>query len=241
MSATGRSIARGHVRESDDYYATPGWAVRAILPKLMPRAFAHDVVVLDPCCGKGAILAEARQHFHPNPWGIELNPDRANAARDATNRPAARDRILTADALTMDWPDADLVLMNASFPKTISFLETALAWRHGDREIATLTRLGFLASLERAEFHRQHPADVHILPVRPSFCISVSCRQRRSPTKPCAYTEIFEHGATLPKICPRCGHKLKRTRSDACDYAWLVWGPGRGGRWSVLEVEDTFP
>lgn len=22
--------------------------------------------------------------------------------------------------------------------------------------------------------------------------------------------------------------------TDSCDYAWFVWGPGRGGRWSVL-------
>lgn len=25
-------------------------------------------------------------------------------------------------------------------------------------------------------------------------------------------------------------------RTDATEYAWMVWGPGRGGRWSVLEL-----
>ncbi len=24
--------------------------------------------------------------------------------------------------------------------------------------------------------------------------------------------------------------------TDSCDYAWMVWGPGHGGRWSVLEA-----
>jgi hypothetical protein len=24
--------------------------------------------------------------------------------------------------------------------------------------------------------------------------------------------------------------------TDATEYAWFVWGPGRGGRWSILDV-----
>jgi hypothetical protein len=27
--------------------------------------------------------------------------------------------------------------------------------------------------------------------------------------------------------------------TDATEYAWMVWGTGRGGRWSVLEVEGA--
>lgn len=27
-------------------------------------------------------------------------------------------------------------------------------------------------------------------------------------------------------------------RTDAADYAWCVWAPGRGGRWSVLDTRD---
>jgi hypothetical protein len=27
------------------------------------------------------------------------------------------------------------------------------------------------------------------------------------------------------------------SQTDNADYAWMVWGPGRGGRWSVLDVE----
>lgn len=27
--------------------------------------------------------------------------------------------------------------------------------------------------------------------------------------------------------------------SDSCAYAWFVWGPGRGNRWSILDVGDA--
>jgi predicted RNA methylase len=27
--------------------------------------------------------------------------------------------------------------------------------------------------------------------------------------------------------------------TDACDYAWFVWSPGGGGRWSILELPAT--
>lgn len=28
-------------------------------------------------------------------------------------------------------------------------------------------------------------------------------------------------------------------KSDSCAYAWLVWGPGRGNRWRILDTPDV--
>ena len=75
MSATGRNVA-GHERAADDFYETPGWCTRAILPQLGTPA-----TVLDAGAGSGAILREAAT-FWPSAdvQGIELD-ERAN--RDA--------------------------------------------------------------------------------------------------------------------------------------------------------------
>jgi len=27
--------------------------------------------------------------------------------------------------------------------------------------------------------------------------------------------------------------------TDSCAYAWFVWGPGRGGRWTILKTPET--
>ena len=50
MSATNRS----NVRVASDFYATPAWCTRAILPHLPVTS------VLDPCAGDGAICCNTQ-------------------------------------------------------------------------------------------------------------------------------------------------------------------------------------
>lgn len=57
MTATGRS----DVRHPDDFYRTPAWLTRAVLPHLDLPAHSH---VLDPACGDGAILDVVREAGH---------------------------------------------------------------------------------------------------------------------------------------------------------------------------------
>ena len=49
------STNRGAVRHADDFYSTPAWATRAILPHLRP---VQSRSVLEPACGDGAIAKE---------------------------------------------------------------------------------------------------------------------------------------------------------------------------------------
>lgn len=191
MSATGRSASAGtgHVRHPDDFYRTPAWCVRAILPHLdMPA----DADVFDPACGDGAILDAIREAL-PNAatYGIEIDWDRATLAR--------RHNVRAADALTLgpDWWDVDFIVMNPPFRHAEAFVRKALA--HAGT-VAALLRLSWMASQKRVAFWREHPADVYVLPKRPSFT---------------------------------------GKGTDACDYAWFVWGPGRGGRWRVLDLQEA--
>lgn len=188
MSATRKPRAeRGH-----DFYETPAWASRALLPHL-PACSR----VLDPCVGKGAILAAFG--WPPRAWGIEIQPELAAVA-------AASCPVVTRDALAPDpWlldpieGHAQLVVMNPPYLLADAFVRRALAEVSKGGTVAALLRLGFLEGQARAALHREHPADVLVLPRRPSF---------------------------------------DGKGTDASAYAWFVWGPGRGGRWQILNLEN---
>ncbi len=195
MSSTARTRSDGvaTVRPVDDFYRTPAWATRAILPHL-PAAGS----VLDPCAGDGTIIqALLDGGFGGLVDAMEIDGERAAAIPGAD--------VLVCDALTEGedfWaiPHA-LVVMNPPFRLALRFVERALDAQDGHRgTTAALLRLGMLASQARASFWRAAPADVYVLPRRPSFT----------------------GGGT-----------------DSADYAWFVWGPGRGGRWQVLDVESA--
>lgn len=154
MSATARN---GTTRAASlDFYATPAWATRALVLDV-----GCPLSVFDPCAGTGAILAAIDGDAMRR--GLELDEGRAQAARfaglDVTTRDALDDR---------PWGDFGAVIMNPPFNRAQEFVERALAESRG-RRVAALLRLSWLAGLKRAAFHRRHPADVLVLPRRPSF------------------------------------------------------------------------
>lgn len=173
--------------KDQDFFETPAWVTRAILPHV-PLSSS----VLDPCAGKGAILKVVSERIDVECCdGMEIDP----ALSKLANRYGG---VETCDALKKSW-HAGLVLMNPPFSKALAFVihginETA---PHG-ASCAALLRLGMAAGQKRAKFWSQNPADVFVLPRRPSFT----------------------GGGT-----------------DRTEYAWFVWGPGRGGRWSVVPME----
>ena len=154
MSSTGRNV-EGHERHVDDDYATPSWVTRAILPHLSPS------VVLDPCCGHGAILDVVADQWKVPTFGIELDAGRAKQAK-------MRHCVARSDALgSHEWPSA-LIVTNPPYGLAEEFIRRALSQRSAfDR--AFLLRLNFLGSQKRAGFHRDNPSDVYVLPRRPSF------------------------------------------------------------------------
>jgi predicted RNA methylase len=153
MSAT----ARSDVRVPDDFYATPAWCVSAILPFLP----AGDV--LDPCAGTGGILGPASENGSAT-LGYEIDAGRVSLARARGLHVEAR------DALSVEaWAPARVILMNPPFSLASEFIDRALAEAGTTTWIAALLRLNWLAGIKRAAFHRAHPADLYVLPRRPSF------------------------------------------------------------------------
>lgn len=185
MSATGRNLV-GHERRADDFYATPAWCTRAILPWLAPIPESRRGRALDPCSGEGAIL-RVLELDRPS-WirqGIEIDEGRARVCG-----------VSKGDALVEPWPMTDLVITNPPYALAFDFVQRAAQQcPHADR--AFLLRLNFLGSRKRASWLRSNTPDVFVLPRRPSFT----------------------NGGT-----------------DATEYSWMIWGPGRIGIVRILDA-----
>lgn len=236
MSATGRNI-EGNERHADDFYETPGWCTRAVLPRLA-RSNSGPVIssdafcvyrrpfsVLDAGSGTGAILRAVAKFYgvgHTEQFpmiGVEKSEERVRRANEHEPYPDHELRFEQADFLSVrGLIDGDELSLcdrrgNQKFDLIISNPPYAEAEKFVEHALTIgttccfLLRLNWLASKKRAAFHRAHPSDVFVLPRRPSFT----------------------GGGT-----------------DATEYAWFVWGPTnveeclnggrRGNRWHLLDV-----
>lgn len=166
MSATRRTRAGGSTPRRDplDYYATPEWCVRAIMPHL-PRAGS----ILDPCAGEGAIVNALE--------ACGVDPDTIDAMEIDPRRAAkidSRADVEVVDALSDEagmWHlPHGLVIANPPFSRALEFVERSLTAQapHGGTT-AMLLRLAFAEGRTRATFHSEHPSDMYVLSRRPSF------------------------------------------------------------------------
>jgi hypothetical protein len=227
------STARGASRENLDFYPTPAWATDLLLDALEPYSWRH-ARVLEPAAGDGAIVKRllARGASPENIDAIEFDVARATKVHE----------IVTCECCSfLDEPEDprvpfDLIVTNPPFALAADFARVALGMA-GDRgTVALLLRLNWLGSQERAAFHRAHPSDILLLPKRPEFTASMSCTAKK---KGCTYRETLPIEAPRPKNCPKCGARTACSTTDSIEYAWFVWGPGRGNRWSILPMPEA--
>lgn len=219
------STNRGASRENLDFYRTQPRPIDALLDTLDLRP---DMLVLEPAAGDGAIVRRLLERGH-NPeriHAIELDPGRAAIVRQIVPNVHCADY--------MKWrarEQYDLILTNPPFALATTFARAALGMVKENGTVALLLRLNWLGSKERARFHREHPSDTLILPMRPEFIASMSCSAKRQG---CMYRESLPIEAPRPKLCPLCGAKTMCSTTDSIEYAWFVWGPRRGNRWFIL-------
>lgn len=229
------STARGASRENNDFYPTPAWCVDLLLNHL---AYFHWSIatVLEPAAGDGAVIKRLLARGVPaeNIDAIELDPARAEQVRAIVPcRCADFLRLPTAHLPEVDVGAYDLIVTNPPFALASDFARVALGMA-GDRgTVALLLRLNWLGSQERAAFHRAHPSDILLLPKRPEFTASMSCSAKKQG---CAYRATLPIEAPRPRDCPACGARTQCSTTDSIEYAWFVWGPGRGNRWSILPM-----
>ncbi len=146
------------LRPALDFYETPSWAIRAIGNVLPIRP---GMRILDPGCGTGAIIRQIGAQFPENEIiGLEKDAARFEAASASTDLP-----IVHGDFMHHS-ERYDAIVSNPPYSYAIEFVQHALSLAP---LVAMLLRLPWLASQRRAEWHRENPAHIYVLPKRPSF------------------------------------------------------------------------
>jgi len=166
MSATGRTRQDGseYERDVDDYYRTPGWVTRAVLPWL--PAWRDDLFCVDAGAGDGAI-ADELPYPHDKVMCIERHPHKCEVLREKGYRVQRQ----SWEEFARGKLKVDVVVSNPPYSDAEDFVRRAIriTQNRGGGVSAFLLRLPWLASQSRASFHREHPAHVLVLPRRPSF------------------------------------------------------------------------
>lgn len=238
MSATNRTEG---LRVDKDVYPTPAYAVRRLIeaepPGLLLVARQIEFPApswLEPCAGNGAIIQAL------NDWCVL--PTRGLPARRKPIWTANEIRPSCALALKRLTPhvrigDFHRVIPKLPFDVAITNPSYAIAEetiRHCleiAKDVWMLLRVNFLGSEAREDFFREFGIpDVWVLPNRPSFGVSVRCREVKE------HVFFFDHAeAKLTKNCPTCGKPIKKTSSDATEYAWMHWS-----NWRLTEPQEGF-
>ena len=58
---------------------------------------------------------------------------------------------------------------------------------------------------------------------------------------PCAWKVTIGPSEQRPASCPTCGGIVKASTTDSTEYAWFIWGEGRGHRYCIANEDGTPP
>jgi hypothetical protein len=218
-----------------EHFATPAWAVDALLRQgVVPLSG----LVLDVGCGEGAIAARLIEAWGVQPFriqGVEIDPRRAEVCRSRLGI-----QVDTADFLEgpidVSAGGYALAISNPPYSKSLAIAERCLALTAPQRgTTCLLLRLGWLASKERRAILTRSPPDVYVLSSRPSYAATVTCGVKSKKIVGCGWKVSLPTEAPRPKQCEACGQPVSVNTQDASEYAWFAFGPGRGGRWALLD------
>lgn len=154
------STNRGAIRRENDFYATPGWCVRALLRSCALPGGSW----FEPAVGDGAIVRAVNEIRQDVFWMI--NDIDLSRIGDLLVYGWAQTPY-TASGLELEADDIqDVVITNPPYSQALEFVQGAM----GDGKIVVmLLRLNWLASQKRNQFLRDNPPSVYVLPRRPCF------------------------------------------------------------------------
>jgi hypothetical protein len=117
----------------------------------------------------------------------------------------------------------DIACGNPPFSLAESHLRLLLPKMNRGGHIGFLLRLGFLSSAKRRDFFNSYtPKHIYVLPRRPSFVWSWSCKNSG-----CGHKWVDEPGKKF-KCCELCSSdKISVTKTDKYDYMFIIWEVGR--------------
>lgn len=212
----------------EDFYETPAYTTKAILPTVMARHKGQTI--LDPFAGNGAILATILSEYPFVPVdGIELNEARAEACRKRGIQ-CIHGNTLSIAAHGIE----QLVVTNPPYSIALEAVKAGIALAGGGPAFFLMPFSFRSPKPRRAELFREKRPNVHLLADRPSFCKSVTCTSNA-----CDWAIRISPLDKAPRRCGECGSDTRASSSDATEYAWFEFGPFADGR--VFDLEATKP
>jgi hypothetical protein len=231
MSAAG---ARSE-RVASDNYPTPAWCTRRIIEAIAPQTSTlkplHGALCVEPCAGEGAISKVLREYGALSVVEFDVRRVGSCYEHDATQP--------LEGALRREWNTAvstDLLITNPPFSLAADIIT---AQRDTARVCAYLLRSSFKlegtkANGEAYSFRGDMPS-IYLLPERPSFIASDRCVGGPIPDGgggiihaiACGWAQKVPLSVERPSACPECGANVRRSTSDASEYAWFVWSSDR--------------
>ncbi len=144
---------------AERYFPTPSWVVDRLLDEL-PLPGGRW---LEPAAGDGSIIQAVNRRRSDVRWtAIELDSARSRTVKQIPGVHGVR-----ADGLTCELPtDIAVAISNPPFEQWQPMVDRLLG---AAETVVMLLRLNVLGSAGRAPWWRKHPADVLVLPDRPSF------------------------------------------------------------------------
>lgn len=178
MSSAGRSArsGTGHERHADDSYRTEERVVDALVDWMLdvwPAFAAYPTC--DAGAGDGSIGGQLIKRGFVDVFGVEKRVDLANKALEVMPTHCEDFLVQARGEGLQVLPPTSLVVMNPPYSLAMEFVQAALELVEQARArdhfptVAALLRLNWLGSNARAQFHREHPAAIGVLPQRPSF------------------------------------------------------------------------
>ena len=145
--------------EEAEFYPTPAWCVRRIL-EAVDIGPTPQQLWLDPCVGGGAIVRAVEATCKQTTRALWMQVD---------IRDTGLSGLTVADYLRHDLGPMgvfDVCIMNPPFSKALQFAQKALV---DAKAVLMLQRLNWLQAPDRADWSREHPPNLYVLPERPSF------------------------------------------------------------------------
>ena len=221
-------------RAGTDFYATPEWCTRAIMPYLRSLFASHrEVNILEPAAGSGAICRVLSESFRSPVYAIDVNPQ-WDTAHSMIRR---YESVVLSGAWSHDFlqipasPTFDLVITNPPYNQAFPFVLRAMDWIRPGGCVAMLLRMGFLEGAERHDWLRENVPDVAVLTRRPSF--DAPHPPKCTGGKPHAWLRANDARHFLDHVgadgfdldgrwrCTQCG--VRKKGSDSATYAWMLW------------------
>lgn len=165
---------RGGVRSKNDFYPTPEWLIRAVLPYVLFNKdwYANNkrsYSILEPAAGDGAIVRAIHSFIDENE---DYQVPHTVSMFDIDPQDLIRDKCNKADFLEVNpLPKFDLIITNPPFTLCQEFIERSLEWtRDETSKVVMLLREGFLSTQKRVDFFKQYwPKETYTTSKRPKF------------------------------------------------------------------------